>query len=124
MTLREFETANADILLGEIGPAELLAECTDGASFFLVTVARSNKPRDAKTVLQAGYAMACRHSAADGSVTFLAMTASEKSKLQPVYEAELSDPGSYHHLYRTKPLAANDPRRGKPWTAWPTDPRP
>lgn len=119
MLISEFERLHSDILLDKVLPGQLLDECVDGTSFFLVSGPRSSKPVRDRPVLHAKYAMPVSASLVEKYVVFLCLTDAGYPKSQVLYPRDLDPKEGIHALYRVRPMPPDDPRRGKPWKEWP-----
>lgn len=118
MLLSEFCKQNHDILLDRLSSGEMLRECTPGSVFFLVSVSRGHKPMDERQVLYAKHAMPVNLSVSRRFVDFLCLTDAGYAKLETICPSDLEDPDGYKILFRTRPMAPDDPRAGKHWKKW------
>lgn len=121
MTAKEFVAKNQDILLRRM-TEEDYQKLTDGAVLFCITVYRSNKPLEERTVCSANYEMVVATNAdcIDNpdtvlNVSALALTQSGYAKMDYILPTDIKEGEGTKLLYECKPLPPNDPRRNHHW---------
>lgn len=117
MTINEFLPYVKDILGPEVGPNKF-DTVTEGTAMFAITVARGNKPKDERAIINASYLMAINAHSAPEIIDFIGLTDRGRATLRSIRPDHLETNGTVA-LYHASPLPVGDPREGRHWTAWP-----
>lgn len=118
MTLNQLKNANPDIILDE-APWEEIVKNADGAAYFYVSLPNGNKPKDQRKILWAGHVLTVGldKDVSGDRILLIRLTSQGNVRLDACAKKAIS-PGGNAVLFRTRPLAADDPRSRKPWNQW------